>query len=136
MTSVELEEPGTPTMTYARCAAALKQLGTVIEGDPEGKSLSGRVVYGLQRVHVQIVVSGDERGSRAVVSALSDDAFQAGAKNALERFARTLEHVDDPDFRPDRRGTSTLALVGGIALFVGIFCGLVLLAGGFRALFG
>ena len=107
-----------PQVAFERAVSALKQGGSIVRSDEGSRTLSGRIVYGLQRVAVDVHVTGDERSSQVVVSAKSDDIQQIGAASALERMFQTMENINNPNFKPDRRGATTGGLIFQIVVFV------------------
>lgn len=111
--------PYSPAKAIQKVANAINSLGTVKETNLAQSTVTGVIKYGFQSVKMRVSVPpAGPNQSRVVIQASGDDVWGAGARNATQRLQDMLRNLDNPGYRPDRRGIHPLAMAGSLVLIV------------------
>jgi uncharacterized membrane protein YdfJ with MMPL/SSD domain len=95
------------------------KIGSIKEKNKEGQFIKSKIKYGLKPVKVNSsLVERDEQETTVLIQASSNDIGSTAEDNVTERLIETLINLDNPGYEPDKRGVSTMAIVGSIILLI------------------
>jgi len=98
---------------------SLSLIGRVKNENRLKNMIEGRVRYGLQSVVIKVSFEEiDDEKTKIFIQGNSDDHMNVGGESAVQRLMDTIINYNNPDFKPDRSGTSTIVVVGWLILFV------------------
>lgn len=105
----------------AAITKALGAIGKVTQSDPSSGAIRGSVKYGLNKVKIDLSYF-EEDGKTIVTAKTRDGSIQKGPGiSVVNRLKEGIVNDTNPGYQADRRGMSTSAIVGSVALFLVLF---------------
>lgn len=97
----------------------IKEIGSIKESNKKEQFIESKIKYGLQSIPVRTsLVERDSGQTTILIQASSPGIGDVSGKNVTKRLIEALVNIDNPGYKPDKRGMHPMAIVGWIILLI------------------